>query len=95
MTADLMASHLEFPVSLHGLYKHLDTPAMIDSDATGIYINESMVNEHQLHRHLLKDPLHISNIDSSVNRVLVPVPVSNPANSPRGSLVAPSLYDDD
>ena len=50
MTADLLASHLEFPVSLHGLYKHLDTPAMIDSGATGIFINETMVNEHQLHR---------------------------------------------
>ena len=49
MTADLLASHLEFPISLRGLYKHLDTPAMIDSDATGIFINETMVNEHQLH----------------------------------------------
>ena len=68
MTADLMASHLEFPVSLHGLYKHLDTPAMIDSGATGIFINESMVNEHQLHRRLLKDPIRISNIDSTANR---------------------------
>ena len=68
MTADLLASHLEFPVSLHGLYKHLDTSAMIDSGATGIFINESMVNEHQLHRRLLKDPIRISNIDGTANR---------------------------
>ena len=67
MTADLIASHLEFPVSLHGLYKHLNTPAMINSGATGIFINESMVNKHQLHRRLLKDPIRISNIDGSAN----------------------------
>ena len=40
---------------------------MIDSGATGIFINESMVNEHQLHRRLLKDPIRISNIDGSAN----------------------------
>ena len=50
MTADLMASHLEFPVTLHGLNKRLSTPAMIDSGATGIFINETIVNKHQLHR---------------------------------------------
>ena len=41
---------------------------MIDSGATGIFINESMVNEHQLHRRLLKDPIRISNIDGTANR---------------------------
>ena len=40
---------------------------MIDSGATGIFINESTVNKHQLHRRLLKDPIRISNIDSSAN----------------------------
>ena len=68
MTVDLMASYLKFPVSLHRLYKHLDTPAMINSSATGIFINESMVNKHQLHCHLLKDPLRISNINGLANR---------------------------
>ena len=67
MTADLLASHLEFPVTLHGLYKQLDTPAMIDSGATGIFINESTVNEHQLHRRQLRNPICISNIDGSAN----------------------------
>ena len=67
MSADLFASHFEIPVSLHGLYKRLHTPAMIDSGATGIFINEKMVNEHQLHRRLLKDPLRVSNIDGTTN----------------------------
>ena len=67
MTADLFASHFEIPVSLHGLIKRLHTPAMIDSGATGIFINEKMVNEHQLHRRLLKDPLRVSNIDGTTN----------------------------
>ena len=40
---------------------------MIDSGATGIFINEKMVNEHQLHRRLLKDPLRVSNIDGTTN----------------------------
>ena len=40
---------------------------MIDSGATGIFINEKMVNEHQLHRRLLKDPLCVSNIDGTTN----------------------------
>ena len=67
MSADLFASHFEIPVSLHGLYKRLRTTAMIDSGATGIFINEKMVNEHQLHRRLLKDPLRVSNIDGTTN----------------------------
>ena len=50
MTADLFASHFEVPVLLHRLIECLHTPAMIDSDATGIFINETMVNKHQLHR---------------------------------------------
>ena len=40
---------------------------MIDSGATGIFINESTVNEHQLHRRKLKGPIRISNIDGSAN----------------------------
>lgn len=67
MTADLMASHLEFIVSLHRLYKHLNILEMINSGTMGIFINESMVNKHQLYCHLLKEPLHISNINGSAN----------------------------
>ena len=64
---DKNASHLRIPVLLSGSYRSVRVPAMVDSGATALFINERFVKQHNMLKEPLQQPILIRNIDGSPN----------------------------
>lgn len=47
----------------------MQTAAMIDSSATGLFINEDFVKKHNMTKQRLPEPIKLFNIDGSINTV--------------------------
>jgi len=59
--------HFRVNVLLKGLHRSVRTPAMIDSGATGLFLNRKFVRRHGILLEPLKQPIRLTNIDGSLN----------------------------
>ena len=60
-------SHFRIQVKLKGQNRETQTAAMIDSGASGLFINESYAQRHSMTRCELPQPIQLFNIDGSGN----------------------------
>jgi hypothetical protein len=67
-TADPFSSHLRFSVLVSGINRSVCTLAMLDSDATAVFINERFVSQLNILRRSLMGPIALHNIDGSINK---------------------------
>jgi hypothetical protein len=55
-------------ISIYMWHKKTETEALLDSGATHNFIDKRAVKTLGLGMHLLKQPLHVSNVDGTLNR---------------------------
>ena len=65
---DPFSSHLHVPVLLRGFNRSVSTPAMIDSAATALFINEKFVRSNKIPKRALPHQIAVNNIDGTRNR---------------------------
>jgi predicted aspartyl protease len=64
---DPFSSHFRANVGLRGKNKSTTTAAMIDSGATGLFIDKGFAQRHRMALRPLKQPIRLHNIDGSNN----------------------------
>jgi predicted aspartyl protease len=63
-----LSSHYHVPIQLCGLNNSIRLNAMIDSGATGLFLNKRVVDQHKIMTLKLKQRIPLHNIDGSKNK---------------------------
>ena len=61
-------SHFRVPIQLSGRIRTTTSAAMIDSGATGLFLNSTYAHRHRMITRPLLQPIKLYNIDGSPNR---------------------------